>query len=343
MGELDENLGQKIINNLPLIIAVFVAFVCIIAVALKWADDKNIGFYIIALLISLSWYIIQRYESIKRTSDKIDKFLLKKPSEALESISANILTLKYASDITELCKEEYKNINSVNEYLDFRKKQVEHLKNQLQSYKDKGIITNLSPEDTFDITTKLFTKIGMDDENEDYIKAVSFLEKDEWKEETYWKVYVASQQIAATKRNVNVQRIFITNLDDLKKKLNYLDVVRRHAFENYKETHLRGYFLDEEKEPYDEDLMGHGFLLIKSKNEYLAVIDHFGDKKKVGKTDVRNDEDKFLCYKTELVFDKDRLNRIEDYFDQRVNGDIGSQLPCFKLDGSLVLTKVKKK
>jgi hypothetical protein len=185
--------------------------------------------------------------------------------------------------------------------------------------------------------------LGWDTDELDYIKAVSFLRKEEWQELESWKDYVDAQKKAAKGRDVSVKRIFITDIDDLKSKLAFLEVVKMHSLDRYDETHLEGYFMDSKnKGSYNKNIMGDGFLLIKSKNEYLAVIDHFTETEKVGRTDNKNDENKIMTYKNDLVFNTDILRQIEEYFDTRVDGLIQDALPRFKLDGSLVQLEVKK-
>lgn len=206
----------------------------------------------------------------------------------------------------------------------FKKQIVRNVDRKIDELRYQNRISNLPPEDSFDLSTPMLRNLQSGDE----VLAVSFLENDEgeWESNILWSEYIEAHTIAA-KKGVSVERIFITDPTELANALQKMVVAKKHTEEQFGETGLKGFFLDiRTYMAYPADLkgiLGQGFILIisNSTEERMVVRDHFYQKNELNKAD-----QKHLDYRTTVSFNKNEIDDIELFF-RRIHPKLNSNLP----------------
>jgi hypothetical protein len=155
-------------------------------------------------------------------------------------------------------------------------------------------------------------------QEEDYVKAVTFLQDDigEWGLGEYgygstltWNDYIVAN-LTAAKNCKFVKRIFITDEAKLNK---YLydpndNIVKKHSITRFEETKLNGIFVNKKhlKSMYPDllDAINDGFILISSNGVKIAIINKF---KNVGMDERR--------YTVRVTYNTKEIENIEKAFD----------------------------
>ncbi len=142
---------------------------------------------------------------------------------------------------------------------------------------DSGVTQKIPAVNGFDISVPEIKKL----EKGDKLIAVSFLLSDHQKGtiSEHWDEYL-EEQLKAAERGAIIQRIFITDIPNLKAK-SKMPFLEKHFYENFNQTNLEGFFIDRSKLHLLDDnkrrKIGFGFIIINNK---IVIKDLYYDKKR---------------------------------------------------------------
>jgi len=199
-----------------------------------------------------------------------------------------------------------------------KQQQFDKFSDKIKELKDQRKLSSTYAEESFALSIPMFKKLKADDK----VIAVSFLKLAHSEREDYyfWKDYL-DEQVKAAKAGTSIERIFITNKKELAYALESMLFVKMHMEEVFDETHLIGYYMDEDKylekiSQADKLTIKQGFMLINSKDMHdrMAVVDIFDDK-----YDEKIRMKKNYYYNTDIIFNEHELNKLEIAFKRLLN------------------------
>jgi hypothetical protein len=279
---------------------------------LKNVEVEN-TFKIIRTQISIVLQLTKEHDTnLSKINQKITRYFEylensnnSKPGAKSPSEDPDINKRTYTQEFNKLF-DNYNQIPFCGNIVDCKCEQFDAFSEKIRTLKEEQQIYWITPEESFALSKSLILQL----QKHDRIIAVSIIGDGEWADTAYWREY-KEVQLKALEAGAEIERILYPKDD------NDLNVTSMSKF--IPSDKMICYSTTDEKKIPDntpddiKDLFNQGFMLInkKSTNEMMAVIDHFGDDKSE-----KNPFKINYSYRTDVLFDVEKLTRIEKYFDE---------------------------